>query len=225
MVRMATDRALLSRGLESLGLDLPETAVNRLLAYRDLLVKWNRAYNLTAVRDPREMIGRHLIDSLAALAYLPEGRLLDMGAGAGLPGIPFAIARPDRAITLLDGNGKKTRFCRQVCAELGLENVQVHQNRAEEVTADALGGAFDGICCRAFAALDTFWNLARPLLKPDGQALALKAMPETAELRALEDTGAQWRIQPLNFPGGEHRRCLVVIERSGQRESISSHCG
>ena len=87
MVRMATDRALLSRGLESLSLDLPETAVNRLLAYRDLLAKWNQAYNLTAVRDPREMIGRHLIDSLAALAHLPEGRLLAMGAGAGLPGV------------------------------------------------------------------------------------------------------------------------------------------
>ena len=208
-----TDRALLLRGLESLSLELPGTAVDRLLAYRDLLVKWNRAYNLTAVRDPRDMIGRHLIDSLAALAHLPEGRLLDMGAGAGLPGIPFAIAQPDRAVTLLDGNGKKTRFCRQVCAELGLENVQVHQGRAEAVTADALGGAFDGVCCRAFAALDVFWNLARPLLKSGGQALALKAVPEAAELQALDATEVQWRVQPLRYSEGERRRCLIVIEQ------------
>lgn len=210
------DRQRLIAGVKSLHLDLPDAAADRLLIYRDLLEKWNKAYNLTAVRDPKAMIVRHLIDSLAALPHLPQGRLLDMGSGAGLPGIPFAIAQPDRAVALLDGNGKKTRFCRQVCAELGLKNVQVHQSRAEAVTANDLGGAFEGVCSRAFAALDTFWRLALPLLQPHGQALALKALPEAPELHALDAAGAQWRIQPLPSPDGARRRCLVVIKRQGE---------
>ena len=209
---MADDRAYLLQGLETLGLDLPEFAVDRLLAYRDLLVKWNRAYNLTAVRDPREMIPRHLLDCLAALPHMPQGHLLDLGTGAGLPGILFAIAQPQRRITLLDGNGKKTRFCRQACSELDLNQVQIHQARAERVSTQVLGNTFDGVCCRAFAALDTFWNMAHPLLKPNGQALALKALPQASELRALDAAEAQWRIQPLVSPDGDRRRCLVVIE-------------
>ena len=213
------DRDALQQGLASLRLSLPDAAVERLLAYRDLLAKWNRAYNLTAVRDPQAMLARHLLDSLAALPYLPAGRVLDMGTGAGLPGIPFAIAQPERAVVLLDGNGKKTRFCRQACAELGLDNARVHQGRAEAITAAELGGGFDAVCARAFATLDAFWALAHPLLQPGGQALALKAAPEASELQALDAARIQWRMQALPSPDGARRRCLVVMESRTEQTS------
>ncbi|MGB2338211.1 MAG: 16S rRNA (guanine(527)-N(7))-methyltransferase RsmG, partial [Alcanivorax sp.] len=119
----------LTQGIDALGLSLSDDQQRLLLAYVDLLVKWNQAYNLTAIRDPQEMVTRHLLDSLAVLAYLEEGDTLDVGTGAGIPGVILAVARPQQAFVLLDSNGKKTRFVRQARRELGLDNVEVVHGR------------------------------------------------------------------------------------------------
>ncbi|MGB0711919.1 MAG: 16S rRNA (guanine(527)-N(7))-methyltransferase RsmG [Gammaproteobacteria bacterium] len=201
-----SEREVLVQGLRGLDLSLSPDVVDRLLAYRDLLAKWNRAYNLTAVRDPREMIHRHLVDSLIALPHVQGRRILDMGTGAGLPGIPFAIVAPERQFTLLDANGKKTRFCTQAVHELGLDNVEVRQQRAESFQSDP----FDTVCSRAFSELALFWSLARPLLKADGVALAMKAEPDERETDALGRTGARWTRLSLTL--GERARTAFLIQ-------------
>ena len=126
-------RQRLCAGLAALQLDLPEAAIARLLAYVDLLARWNATYNLSAVRDPLEMIARHLLDSLAIVPYVRGGTLADLGSGAGLPGIPLAIVAPQQQVTLVDSNGKKTRFLRAAVRELGLANVRVAERRVEAV--------------------------------------------------------------------------------------------
>src|SRR5690348_2024095 len=138
----------LERGIAALGLVLPAGAVDRLLAYQALLQRWNGTYNLTAVRDPAQMVTRHLLDSLAVLPFVRGRSLADLGSGAGLPGIPLAIARPDMQVTLVDSNGKKARFLREVVRGLPLKNVSVQQVRAED-----LQGGFDCVTARAFASL------------------------------------------------------------------------
>ena len=131
---MAADlRAQLEAGCAELGLDLSETQIRQLLDYLALLVKWNKVYNLTALRDPAQMLSKHLLDSLALIPYLDAESLLDVGTGAGLPGIPVAICRPQMAVTLLDSNAKKTRFLQQVKAELKLSNVTIVHGRVEQV--------------------------------------------------------------------------------------------
>ena len=124
-------RPALAAGLAVLGLDLPDTAQQQLLAFRDLLLKWNKTYNLTALRDPEQAISNHLLDSLAILPNIGDGPLLDVGSGGGLPGIALAIARPDLAVTLVDTVQKKASFLQQVAIELGLKNVTVHDVRVE----------------------------------------------------------------------------------------------
>src|SRR5215472_15037920 len=145
---MAGDwRRLLAPGLETLGVSLPADGAARLLEYVELLQRWNQAYNLTAVRDPAEMVVKHILDSLAVLPHVQRGPVQDVGAGAGLPGIPLAIARPDLGFTLLDSNGKKTRFIVQAKAGLGLHNVEVVQARAEDYRPP---GPFATVLSRAF---------------------------------------------------------------------------
>ena len=129
-----TPQATLAEGLEGLGLALPEEATRKLLAYVDLLAKWNRTYNLTAIREPERMVSHHLIDSLAVLPHLPAGTLVDIGAGGGLPGIPIAIANPDLHVTLNDSNHKKGVFMQQAAIELGLSNVRVHVGRGQSIS-------------------------------------------------------------------------------------------
>ncbi|MGB0722347.1 MAG: 16S rRNA (guanine(527)-N(7))-methyltransferase RsmG [Gammaproteobacteria bacterium] len=199
------DRRTLDAGLQALGLEVPDEARDRLMAYRDLLAKWNRAYNLTAVRDPHAMIGRHLIDSLAAFPHLYGERILDMGTGGGLPGIPFAIVAPERRFILLDSNGKKTRFCTQAVHELGLKNVEVVQARAESLHIEPQ----DMVCSRAFSELALFWRLASPHLKPHGVALAMKAEPSSKEIEALRASGASWARLELGV--GESARSAFLI--------------
>src|SRR5690554_1047925 len=174
-------RHTLEQALKQLKLDLNETQVERLLAYHQLLVKWNRAYNLTAVRDPQEMISRHLVDSLSILPWIGSGRLLDVGSGPGLPGIPLAICRPDIDVTTLDSNGKKTRFQVQVKAELGLDNLTVINGRVEAVKAEP----FDMVISRAFASIADMLQLSGHLAAEQGVFLAMKGLYPEDEIEQM----------------------------------------
>ncbi|HEU0277369.1 MAG TPA: 16S rRNA (guanine(527)-N(7))-methyltransferase RsmG [Rhodanobacteraceae bacterium] len=200
----------LADGLAALQIDLPAEARARLLAYLDLLVHWNRAYNLTAVRNPLEMVPRHLLDSLAVLPWLRGDTLADLGSGAGLPGIPLAIARPRLAVTLVESNGKKARFLREAARALPLPNVRVQQARVQ----DAIG-RFDVLTSRAFAALADTLAWSDRLLGPGGRFLALKGQPDADELAAV--AGGPFRIvatHPLDIPGGHGARCLIELARA-----------
>ena len=177
---------LLQSGLHSLKLDVPAAQQHALLAYLDLLATWNQSFNLTAIRDPREMVTQHLLDALVALPYVTRGPVLDVGSGAGLPGIPLAIARPNLQFTLLDSNGKKIRFIKQVVITLQLANVDVVQSRVENYQASA---PFALIVSRAFSSLEQFIRLSRHLLAPSGEWLAWKGQLDDTELRAVTGTG------------------------------------
>jgi 16S rRNA (guanine527-N7)-methyltransferase len=164
-----TLRERLLTGVAALHLDLSAEVVERLLDYLDLLTRWNATYNLSAVRDPVEMVTRHLLDSLAVASHVRGQTLADLGSGAGLPGIPLAIIAPARAVSLVDSNGKKTRFLRAAVRELKLANVQVVERRVE-----AVEGSFDCITARAFATLADMLGWGGHLLAEDGVWLALK---------------------------------------------------
>jgi len=203
-----SDRDTLTAGLEALA--LPPQLADRLLAYRDELLRWNRAYNLTAVRDPSLMITRHLLDSLSIHPHLSGTSLIDVGTGAGLPGIPLAIMDPDRRITLLDGNAKKTRFCQHMVFELDLANVTVVHTRAESYRPERPS---DTVTSRAFASLADFVRVAGHLCAAGGRMLAMKGLPPEAEIAEL---ASDWRAKcsPLVVPSLAEERSLVVIERS-----------
>jgi len=174
-----TPPAALDRGLGELSLALPPGARERLLDYMKLLVKWNRTYNLTAIRDPLAMVAHHLLDSLAVVPHLPlaaNARLADAGSGAGLPGIPLAIARPDWRVTLAEASQKKAAFLRQAAIELGLANVEVHEGRVEAWRPQPL---FDAVISRAFAALADFVAACRHLLAPTGVLAAMTGKAPT----------------------------------------------
>jgi 16S rRNA (guanine527-N7)-methyltransferase len=159
--------------VQTLGVELPEAAIGQLLAYLALLAKWNRTYNLTAIRDPREMVSHHLLDSLAPLPHLPmppHGSLADVGSGAGLPGIALAVARPHWRVTLNDSSEKKCAFMRQAAIELGLENVDVHEGRVERWRPQH---PFSVAISRAFAELPRFLELASHLVAPGGVLAAM----------------------------------------------------
>jgi 16S rRNA (guanine527-N7)-methyltransferase len=199
----------LDAGLAALGLD-PALATP-LLAYLALLDRWNRTYNLTAIRDPREMVGKHLLDSLAMHPYLGDGHLADLGAGAGLPGIPLAIAKPALRVTLVESNGKKARFLREAVRTLGLANARVAESRAEALDEP---GAYDAITARALATLPLIIELGGHLLKPGGRLLAMKGAVPDDEIAGLP-TG--WRVEtvhPLTVPGLAAERHLVVVGRT-----------
>lgn len=202
---MAAPDPLLRDGLSVLGL-ADEGLRRRLEAYLTLLGKWNRAYNLSAIRDPAEMVTLHLLDSLVVLPFVPAGRLLDVGSGAGLPGIPLALARPELAVTLLDSNGKKTRFLRQAVLELGLANVEVAECRAEAFRPAA---PFDTIVSRAFAELGLFLRLTRPLLAPGGRWLAMKGRLDENELAEISTEGVKLHSHRLRVPGLAAERHLI----------------
>lgn len=195
-------------GVERLGLPLPDGAVPRLAAYLALLERWNRAYNLTAVRDPDAMVVRHLLDSLSILSWIEGPRVLDVGSGAGLPGIPLAIARPEATFCLLDSNGKRTRFLNQAVAELKLQNVQVVRSRVEDYQPDSL---FNSIVSRAFATLAELLANAGRLCAPDGRLLAMKGVFPDDELARLPPDYVLVGVYPLHVPNLEAERCLVHL--------------
>ncbi|HEX9194916.1 MAG TPA: 16S rRNA (guanine(527)-N(7))-methyltransferase RsmG [Azonexus sp.] len=197
----------LAAGLTALGLDLPAAAQVRLLAFRDLLLKWNKTYNLTALRDPQQALSHHLLDSLAILPHVGPGPLLDVGSGGGLPGIPLAIARPDLVVSMVDTVQKKTTFLQQAAIELGLRNVTVHHARVEEMV-----GQFAQITSRAFAELTSFVSLTRHLLAPGGRWLAMKGVRPDDEITVLPAGIVVDAIVPLTVPGLDAERHLIILK-------------
>jgi 16S rRNA (guanine527-N7)-methyltransferase len=205
---MASLAESLRAGLAQLpGQALDAAQVAQLLAYLDQLARWNRTYNLTAVRDPAEMVTRHILDSLTVLPWIPGGRLLDAGTGAGLPGIPLAIALPELRVTLLDSAGKKVRFLRHVCRELPLGNAEPLQARLETYAAEA---PYDAIVSRAFASLAAFASAARHLAGA-APLLAMKGRYPEEELAALPDWVRLQSVEALAVPGLQEQRHLVIM--------------
>jgi len=203
-------RQALEQALKHLNIDLLPAQIEQLLAYHQLLLKWNRAYNLTAVRDPLEMISRHLVDSLSILPWVGSGRLLDVGSGPGLPGIPLAICRPDLNVTTLDSNGKKTRFQQQVRIELGLQNLTVINGRVEQVDTDP----FDMIVSRAFASIADMLTLSGHLATETGVFLAMKGQYPEAELEQIPTGFALQQVHRLNLPDTDGERHLLILGRT-----------
>lgn len=197
----------LGAGIAELGLDLPAGAEDRLRAYLDLLAKWNRTYNLTAIRDPEQMVTHHLLDSLAVLPHLGEvSTLADVGSGAGLPGLTLAICRPDLQVTSVEASHKKAAFQQQAKIELGLTNVSIHCGRIE-----ALTGTFDAVISRAFAELADFVRLAGHLAR---RLLAMKGALPREEIGRLP---VGWRVAEairLLVPGLGAERHLIVLEKN-----------
>ena len=199
----------LAAGIAALGLALPEGAEAKLLDYLALLDKWNRVYNLTAVRDAERMVSHHVLDSLAAVPFFEGETVLDVGSGGGLPGIPLAIARPELQVTLIDSIAKKTAFLLQAKAELGLENLNVVTSRVEDFRPVA---GFDVITSCAFSDLKEFVTLTRHLLKPDGRWLAMKGLMPHEEIASLPDWVKVSANHALLVPRLEASRHLIVLE-------------
>ena len=199
----------LAAGLDAL--DLPAALAEPLLAYLALLARWNATYNLTAIRDPREMVAKHLLDSLAMQPFVRDLRsLADLGTGPGLPGIPLAIATPALEVTLVESNGKKARFLREAARQLGLGNVRVAESRIE---AFRPGTPFDAITARALATLPLILELGGHLPGPEGRLLAMKGVVPDDEIAALP---AGWRlaaVHALRVPGLDAERHLVEVAR------------
>lgn len=199
----------LARGAAALGLDLAPQAQDKLLRYLGLLQKWNKVYNLTAIRGPEQMLTHHLLDSLSVVPHIWAGRWLDVGCGAGLPGLVMAMARPDCQVVLLDSNSKKTSFVQQAIIELQLQNAQVFCARAEEW---GQGETFDGIISRAFAEMADFVAATRHLLASGGRWAAMKGHIEQ-ELKALPPEIRIEQTIALQVPGLTGARSLVILSQ------------
>jgi 16S rRNA (guanine527-N7)-methyltransferase len=200
----------LANGAKTLGLALDDATNARLLDYIALIEKWNKVHNLTAVREPLEMVTLHLLDSLTIVAHVPQGaRVIDVGSGAGLPGIPLAIAREDVSVTLLDSNHKKAAFLRQAKSELKLDNVNVIADRVEDAKPAEL---FDIVVSRAFSDLPDFVAAARHLLAPQGTMLAMKGVYPYEEIAKLPASVVLEKVLPLNLPGSDAQRHLVLLK-------------
>lgn len=199
---------VLRDGLERLGMASPDAVADPLLRYIDLLARWNRTYNLTAVRKPEDMVTRHILDSLSVLPWLEGGRLLDAGAGAGLPGIPLAIAKPALDVTLADGAGKKVRFMNHVKRQLGLANVHPLHARVEDVSGEP---AFDAVISRAFSSLSSFAIAVRHLAAAETRLLAMKGHYPEEEIAALPAWVTLSSVEKIDVPGLHENRHLVIM--------------
>jgi 16S rRNA (guanine527-N7)-methyltransferase len=192
------------------GLSLTEQQNESLLRYLELLIKWNKAYNLTAIRKPEEMFIKHLLDSISIAPFIKAKRILDVGTGPGLPGIPLAILFPAKDFVLLDSNGKKTRFLVQAQMSLEIKNIQVLNDRVESVSGQL---KFDQIVSRAFTALDNMVELCKHLLSSDGEFLAMKGLIPEKEIALLDADYTIAEIKPLSVPGCEEQRHLVIVRK------------
>jgi 16S rRNA (guanine527-N7)-methyltransferase len=201
----------IEQGCQALQLELSGASLHKLAAFIQLLDKWNRVYNLTAVREPRAMVERHILDSLAVLPFLSQGTLLDAGTGAGLPGLPIAIARPGLRLTLLDSSAKKLRFVRQAVSELGLDNVQVMQVRLEEYRP---AQSFDMVISRAVAKLDELYRRTAHLVRPGGRILFMKGSLPVQEIEEMEAGGDILHVQRLKIPGSKAERHLLWMDKT-----------
>ena len=202
----------LKQGSQKLGLDLSEEALNLLLKYQDALVLWNKAYNLTAIRDPKEMLVKHLLDSLSILKDLPKGRLLDIGTGGGMPGMIIALCQPERQCVLLDSNGKKIRFLKQFIADLKLTNVIAVQTRVENEDSIHDFGQFDVITSRAFASLTDFINASKPYMHQDSIIASMKGLVPHDEVEAFKNEFS-CDIIALKVPRLDEQRHLLLLKR------------
>jgi len=197
-----------------IGIEISDFQVEQLIKYLELLIKWNKTYNLTAIRDPEEMLTKHLIDSLSIAPHIQNKEnhnILDVGTGPGLPGIPMSILYPEIEFLLLDSNGKKTRFLTQCKIMLGLKNIQVFNGRVEEANVDK---KFDQILSRAFTSLGNMVDLCSHLLADKGQFLAMKGIAPESE---ADDISSAFQIKEsiqLCVPGCDEQRHLIIIERS-----------
>ena len=211
---MTTLLAPLLEGAQALGLSLNDEQTGQLLAYLDLLAQWNKVYNLTAVRDPAEMLTHHLLDSLAVIAPLrrhTQGRaisLLDVGSGGGLPGVVIAICCPEMAVTCVDAVAKKTAFIQQAAGALGLPRLRSLHARVEKIT-----GRFDVIASRAFASLADFTAWSAGALAEQGVWMAMKGKRPADEIAALPPAVTVFHVEPLAVPGLDADRCLVWMRR------------
>ncbi|MDD5578490.1 MAG: 16S rRNA (guanine(527)-N(7))-methyltransferase RsmG [Methylobacter sp.] len=199
-------REILVSGIHSINLNIPEDKIELLLAFIKLIEKWNKAYNLTAVRDSEEMVRLHLLDSLTIIPYIEGKHVIDIGTGAGLPGIPLAICLPETRFTLLDSNAKKTRFVQQAVLELKLNNVEVCHNRVEKYHPEK---NFNTVITRAFAGLSDIVELTGHLLTKGGILLAMKGRRPDAELEQISEMKT---VIPVRVPGIEAERCLIRIQ-------------
>ncbi|ENO81929.1 16S rRNA methyltransferase GidB [Thauera sp. 27] len=208
--------AQLSDGVAALGFALPQETVDRLLAFGELLLKWNKVYNLTAIRSPQEVITHHLLDSLAVLPHLKRvSRLADIGSGGGLPGVALAIVRPGLVVSSIETVGKKASFQQQAKIELGLGNFSVLNKRVEQVQAQGLpGGAAEGVISRAFSSLADFVNLSGHLLAEGGALYAMKGAHPADEIAALPAGWVVAETHALMVPGLDAERHLLVIRRA-----------
>ncbi|WP_295471959.1 16S rRNA (guanine(527)-N(7))-methyltransferase RsmG [uncultured Pseudomonas sp.] len=201
----------LSTGARELGITLSDTQHRQLLDYLGLLIKWNKAYNLTAVRNPDEMVSRHLLDSLSVVPFIDGPRWLDVGSGGGMPGIPLAIMFPQARVALLDSNGKKSRFQTQVKLELKLDNLEVIHSRAESYRP---AEPFTGIISRAFSSLEDFTGWTRHMGDTDTRWLAMKGLHPADELVALPADFRLDSAQALAVPGCQGQRHLLILRRT-----------
>jgi len=217
MTDLASLRPPLQAAAQTLGLTLSDQQLDQLLAYLDLIQKWNKVYNLTAVRDPQAMLTQHLVDSLSLLPALrrhAQGqplRMMDVGSGGGLPGVVVAICEPAIDVTCVDAVAKKATFIKQVAAELGLPNLHGEHSRVEALKVPA----FDLITSRAFASLLDFTTLTRAHLKPGAIWLAMKGQYPTEELAALQESAKDldvFHVEQLQVPGLDAQRCLIWIK-------------
>jgi 16S rRNA (guanine527-N7)-methyltransferase len=210
---MTEGLSILKVGAAELGLDLSLTQLDQLMAYLGLIQKWNKVYNLTAVRDAQEMLTHHLLDSLTAIAPLVRhtqgqpAKVLDVGSGGGLPGIVLAICRPELDVSCVDTVGKKAAFIQQVAATLRLPNLRGIHARVETLT-----GPFDVICCRAFASLPDFVNWSRGALAEQGVWMAMKGKHPQSEIDGLPADANVFHVEPLTVPGLDVERCMVWLK-------------
>lgn len=219
---LAPREAALLQGAQALGLSLSDSARDRLLSYLDLLLKWNKVYNLTALRAPDQVLTHHLLDSLSLLPPLMKhtqgqaAEVLDVGSGGGLPGVVLAICRPELTVTCVDAVAKKTAFVQQVAASLGLPNLHPVHSRVENLT-----GQWPLITSRAFATLADFAQCSASVLAPGGCWLAMKGKHPQAELAELSPEISVFHVEPLTVPGLDAQRCLVWMRKSSPSGSVA----
>ena len=207
-------RNILIDGIQFLKLSNDIEKLELLLHFLNLIEKWNKAYNLTAIRDKEEMARLHILDSLAILPHLHGKRLIDIGTGAGLPGIPLAIFRPDMEFVLVDSNAKKTRFVQQAILELKLKNVSVLHSRVEDYRPTE---GFDSVTCRAFASMSDILKLTAHLFAEDGVLLAMKGQQLDEELAQINQP---YQIVPIIVPNVDAERCLVCISANNKNNVV-----
>jgi len=219
---MADLHQALKQGIDELSLDIPAETQQKLIQYIELIAKWNKSFNLTAIRDINEMLTLHLLDSLAVVPFISGSRILDVGAGAGLPGIVLALCYPDKEFVLIDTNGKKTRFMTQAKIELGLSNVEVVHARVDEYGIDESKikekgplKQFDAIISRAFASISDMLGYVDHLVTPETTILAMKADSEN-EISQMPEAYIIDTIHELKIPGLQAKRQLIVITKPGE---------